>query len=200
VVGGGKLLRVLYRLLLYLYLRGHRRDAPLTNGGDFRWRRPTSDAARPVIADTINRRVVDGDVVDHDRVRYRAVIDLHIGDRDVVHRAVVIEATTIPIAALISNADISEAIVDPAVISDIRGPIAVTIAVHAADKAPISRRPEIAHLRGLYPCPGHPVVTLRGVTPISRGPEIAVTGAVRLRIIRQRWGRLLRLKHGLTVA
>jgi hypothetical protein len=194
------LLRVLHRLLLNLYLRGHRRDAPLTSGGDFRRRRPASNAARPVVADTINRGVVDGDVVDDDRVRYRAVIYLHVGDRNVVHGAVVIEPITAPIATLISNANIAEAVVDSAVVSDIRGPIPVVVAVHTAGKPPISRRPQIADLWGLRPSSGHPIVALRSVTPISWRPQIAVAGAVRLGIIRQRWRGLLRLKLGLAVA
>jgi len=199
VVGGGELLRILHRLLLYLHLRGHRRDAPLTNGGDLRWRRLSSDAAWPVVADAIHRGVVYGDVVDDDRVGHRAVIDLYIGNGNVVYGAVVIETIPVPIATLISNADVPEAIINSAVVSDIRGPITVVIAVHVADITPISRRPEIANLWGLHPCAWHPVVAPRRVTPISRSPQIAIAGAVRLGIIRQGRRGLLRLKLGLAV-
>ena len=79
-------------------------------------------------------------------------------------------------------------------------PKAVVIAVPAPDKSPISRRPQEAHLRRPRPSAGHPVVALRSIAPISGRPQIAIAGAVRLRIFRQRWRGLCGLHHWLAVA
>jgi hypothetical protein len=137
VIHGSKLLAVLSRLLLLLQLRGHRRNTPFTHCGGLRRERPASDASRAVVAGAVNRRIVDCDVVDDDRIRYRAVI---------------------------------------------------------------SRRPQETNFWRPRPCAGDPVVPLRSIAPISGLPQISVTRAFRLRIFRQRWRRLRRLKHRLPVA
>src|ERR1039458_7633176 len=167
--------------------------------GDFRRQRPASDASRPVVAGTVIRNV-DGGVVDDDRIRYRAVIDLNVGDVHIVDGTVIVETISVPVPALIADSDVAESIVNAAVVADMSAPIAMVIAVPTADKSPISRCPQIAHLRRPRPRAGHPVVTFRSIAPISGRPQIAIAGAVRLRIFRQRWRGLCGLHHWLAVA
>jgi len=198
VIDGGKLLAVLCCRPLLLHLSGHRRNTLLTRCGDFRRQRPTSDASRPVVADTINCSVVDGDVVDH-RVGYGAVIHVNIPDVHIVDGPVIVETISVPVAALITDADVTESIVNAAVVADMSAPKAVVVAIPAADEPPISRRPQEADDRRLRPDARHPVVTLGSIAPISWGPDIAFARAFRLRILRERWRGLLGLKHRLAV-
>jgi len=139
------------------------------NGSDFRRQWVPSYSSRPVIAGTVIGDV-DGGVVDDDRVRYRTVVNLHVGDRYIVHRTVVVETVAVPVPALISDSDVSESVVNASVVADMPAPKAVVIAVPAADKSPISRRPQIAHFRRPRPCARHPVVALGSIAPISRSP------------------------------
>jgi hypothetical protein len=186
MIDGSKLLVVLRGRLLMLYLRGHRRNSLLARCGDFRGKRPASDAARPVVADAV-RIVVDGGVVDDDRVRHGAVIYVNVGDGDIVDRTVVVETISTPVAALIADAHVAESIVNAAVVADMWTPISVVVAIPATDKSPIPRRPQVADFRRPRPCAGHPVVTLRSIAPISGCPQIAIAGTFRLRVFRQGW-------------
>src|SRR6202030_3245038 len=77
-----KLLTVLRRLLPLLDLRIHRRNTLLTNCGDFRRQRATSNTSWSVVAHT--RVVIDGDIVDCSRDS--AVVHLNIGDGHIVDR------------------------------------------------------------------------------------------------------------------
>jgi len=54
-------------------------------------------------------------------------------------------------------------------------------------------------LRRLRPDAGHPIVALRSIAPISGRPQIAIAGAFRLRIFRQRRRGLSCLEHRLAV-
>ena len=189
VIDRGKLLAVLCCRLLVLHLRGHRRNALLTQCGPFRRQWLASDASRAVVAGTVHRGIVDA-----------AVIHVNVGDVHTVDRTVIVEAISAPVAALIAHPAVAEAIVDAAVVADILAPETVVEAIHACGESPISRRPQEAHLRWHRPYAGHPEVALRSVAPISGRPQIAIAGDRRLRIFRQRWRRLLCLKHGLAVA
>jgi hypothetical protein len=117
VIDGSKLLVVLGSRTLLLHLRGHRRNALLARCGDFRRKRSPRDASRAVVADAVDRCVVDRDVVDN-CIRYRAVVHVNVGDGHVVYGAVVIETIAAPVTALIADAYVSESIVDPAVETD----------------------------------------------------------------------------------
>src|SRR5664280_1426705 len=174
---------------LLLQLRGHRRNALRTHCGGLGRQRLASDASRPVVTGAVHRGVVDG-----------AVIHVNVGDIHIVDGTVIVETVSAPIPALIAGADVAESIVNAAVVADILAPKAVVVAIHAAEQSPISRRPQEAHLRRPRPGAGHPVVALRSVAPISGRPQIAIAGAWRLRIFRQRWWGLLCLKHRLAVA
>ena len=188
VVDRGKLLAILCCRLLVLDLRGHGRNALLTQCGVFRRQRTASDASRAVVAGAVHVGV--GDV---------AVIDVNVGYVHVVDGAVVVETISAPIAALIAGAAVAESIVNAAVEADIWAPEAVVEAIEAGGESPISRRPQEAHLRGRGPCAGYPEVALRSIAPIAGRPQVAIAGDGRLRIFRQRRRRLLCLKRGLAV-
>ena len=189
MIDGGKLLAVLCCRLLVLQLRGHGRNALLTQCGVFRRQWLASDASRPVVAGTVHRGVVDA-----------AVIHVNVGDVHIVDGAVIVETISAPIPALIADAAVAESVVNAAVVADILAPEAVVELIQAGGESPISRRPQEAHLRWHRPYAGHPEVALRSVAPISGRPQIAIAGAFRLRIFRQRWWGLLCLKHRLAVA
>ena len=189
MIDGGKLLAVLCCCLLVLQLRGHGGNSLLTHGGGFGRQRPARDASRPVVAGTVNRDVVDAAVI------HVSVVEVHIVDGTVI-----VEPVSAPIPALIADAAVAESVVNAAVVADMLAPKAVVVAIHAAEKSPISRRPQEAHLRRPRPGAGHPVVALRSVAPISGRPQIAIARAWRLRIFRQRRRRLPCLKHRLAVA
>jgi len=187
VIGGCELLAILGRHLLVLYLRCHGRNALFACGGDFGGQWLASDATRSVVTDA-RVRDIDGSVVHDDRIGHGAVIDLDIADvGHIVDGAVVVETIAVPVATLIANADVAEAVVNAAVVANVPAPVPVVVAVSAAGVAPISRRPKIARLGRTRPRAGHPIVALRRIAPISRRPEIAVAGAVRLGVLGERW-------------
>ena len=86
-----------------------------------------------IIADVINRRVIDDDglVINIDR-RHRA---------KAVYGAVIEKRSALPIAALIANAAITKAIGNAAVEADVRAPIAGVKNINSIVEAPIGRGP-----------------------------------------------------------
>ena len=188
MIDGGKLLAVLCCRLLVLQLRGHGSNALPTHASSFGRRSLARDASRPVVAGAVIRGVVDA-----------AVIHVHVGDVHVVDGTVVVETISVPVPALIAEAAVAESIVNAAVVANILAPGAIVVAIHTSEESPISRRPQDAYLRRPRPNTGHPVVALRSVAPISGRPQIAIAGARRLRIFRQRWWGLLCLEHWLAV-
>ena len=100
-----------------------------------------SDATGAVIAHSSIRNIYRG-VVDDDGVGYGAVVDLNVRDVGyIIDRAVVIETISIPVAALVADADVAESVVDAAVIADVTAPESIVKAVSAAGVSPIARRP-----------------------------------------------------------
>ena len=188
VIDGSKLLPVLCGLLAMLYLRCHRRDSLFACCCEFRRQRTARHASRASVAgaasSVVNRSVVD------DRIRYRAVVYVNVGDGHIVDRAVVVETTAAPITALIAGACVAVSIIDATVVTNMRAPITVIVTIPAAGICPVTRRPQIAHLGRLRPCSRHPVVPLIRVAPVSGRPQIPVTGTIRLGILRWLWGRL----------
>src|SRR5579863_1511526 len=131
-----------------------------------------------VVADPILGAVDDGFVVD--------VVDdcyVHIG-----HRPVVEKVSIVPASAREAFSKIAEAVVDAPVESDLRAPIAVIVNKRAVRPSPVRRGPKKTDFRGLHPCSRHPVVIAVVVAPgpVSRRPDIAVAGAHRLLVDRQR--------------
>jgi hypothetical protein len=117
------------------------------------------------------------------------VIDIRdVGDIHVSHRPVIEEFAAAPFAAREAFAEVSEAVINAAIESDVRAPIAGIPKIDAIVPSPVSGGPQIAHFGSQHPCAGHPVVAvIVAPGPIARSPDIACAGAKRLRINRQRW-------------
>ncbi|GAB3075654.1 hypothetical protein GCM10027287_08510 [Bordetella muralis] len=134
-----------------------------------------------VVADTTVIYVVDHDL---------AVIDvrdaMHV---DMVDLAVVVKAIALPIAAVVSRADIAKAIIDAAVIAYLAAPVTRMPAIEVADETPITRRPECADERRHDPGARHPVIPAMINRPIAGRPDIAWAGNHRLIVDGQRWWR-----------
>ena len=186
VIRRSKLLAVLGGLLARLHLCRHRRNSLLAHCGDFRGQWRTRHPTGTVVADA-GIGDIHGRVVDDYRVRNCAVVNLDIGDvRYIVDRTVVIEAVSVPISALITDSYVSESIVDSAVIADVAAPVPVVVAVTAARISPVSWSPQDPNLGRMRPRTGNPIVALRRIAPIAGRPDVAVSGAIGLRIFRQR--------------
>ena len=130
--------------------------------------------------------VVDGDIVDD-----RLVVGVadYIGV-DVIDGGVVLERTVIPAAALVTIADITVTVVDSAVVTDVRPPIALVVDEAIAAAIPVSGRPVKIGLRWLCPGSRHPVIAAALIAPVPRSPQESNAGTWRLFINRQRWRRL----------
>lgn len=114
-------------------------NAVFAERGLFGRYRPHLDAAAAAV---IAHSCV-GDV--HDFVVVHIVNDrsIHIGDAPVIF-----ESVAIPIAAFITAAHISEAVVDSTVEAHMRTPVASVPQVTAAGKAPERRCPQCSDIRG----------------------------------------------------
>src|SRR5690242_3465836 len=123
--------------MLVLGLISRWSDMLLTDGSHFGRGRPSRNAARSaVIADAIHSDII----VDH-RLIVSIVHHCHVY---VGHGAVVNERTVAPISARIAHACVAEAIVDSAIKSNMRAPIAWVPNVYTVAPAPITRRPEVS--------------------------------------------------------
>jgi hypothetical protein len=159
----------------------HGRRVLLPNRHDLRRPRSSLDAAPAAVVAHI---VHDGGVVDD-----FVVVDVVDNRRiHVVDGPVVGEVVVVPVAALIPEANVAEAVVDAAVVADVATPISTVKTVPAAIIAPIRRCPQSALVRCIDPRAGDPIVALGSVVPIARGPDIVVTRRRRLLVLRQ-WGR-----------
>jgi hypothetical protein len=92
----------------------------------------TDSSVASVIADPIHR-----DVIDHS-----SVVDMHVGDPDVVDAAVVEEVPTSPVSARIAGAHVAESIIHAAVETDVGSPISCIPDINTFMPTPIARRPE----------------------------------------------------------
>ena len=118
------------------------------------------------------------------------VVDVvHNRDIDVVDGTVVVEVVAIPIAALVTDTNVTEAVIDATVEADVGAPVAAVELIAVMPVTPVARRPERALIRSLHPNTRHPVVARRRVVPVAGGPEITITGSLRLVVVRQgrRW-------------
>jgi hypothetical protein len=134
------------------FLRGRSRDSP---------------ARATVEADMSYSHIVDdGFVVD--------VGDVHA--TEIVHGRVVAKDAVSPVAALVAGAHIAETVIDAAVESDMRPPIASMENVHAVIPAPIARGPEQPDGRRLHPGSRHPVIAVGTISPKAGRPNVARPG------------------------
>ena len=111
---------------------------------------------------------------------------MNVSDIHVVHRTVVLELSVVPTAAFIALTSIAVAIVDPAVETYMRTPVAFIESVSAMVPAPIAWGPEETGLRSHDPRARHPVIIAVAVSPVAGCPEITLGGHGRLLIHRQR--------------
>jgi hypothetical protein len=178
LVHGSPLLRVSASSPRMLSLNGYRRYMSLMRRSPVLSVRTCVDpTVPPVVADPVH-----GSVVDH-----RGVISVvTVGDVYVIHRAVVLELSVVPTAAFIAPAAVAVAIIDPAIETDVRTPVALIESVSAVAPAPIAWGPEETGSRRHYPRTWHPVIIALAVGPVSRCPDVTLLGARRLLIHRQR--------------
>lgn len=176
---------VLLRLLAKFHLRTHRRRRRLPRRQPLLHRDRTAHSTCTVEARAC---VVPVGVVDR-HVPHIDVV-LHHAWADVVHRLVVLEAITVPIAAEVSDTDVTKAIVNAAVKTNVRSPVSMMEAVLVAVVSPPAGSPKRALVRCGHPCTRHPVVPAAAVAPVSRRPKIVWSRSVRLLIDRQRRRRL----------
>src|SRR6202158_993556 len=121
------------------------------------------------------------EVVHHHRA---VVCVVNHGHVDVAHRAIVDELSSAPFSAPETYARVAEAIINAAIETDVRSPVAAVPHVHAFVEAPIPGRPEEAGLRSHHPRSWHPVIALVAVSPIPRRPDITRGRANRLDVHR----------------
>ncbi len=166
---------------LVLDLRRHGRSAWTTEGCDLRGLRTDSDAAvASVIGDA-------GAVVDDDG----AVIDVSDVDVHAIDRAVVVEVVSVPVAAVIAVAGVSEAVVDASVEADVKTPVAVVEAPAAVIPTPVTGGPESTIVGGSTPGSWNPVITGGRPVPVARGPDVIGCGGDGLVVFREGWWRLV---------
>jgi predicted RNA methylase len=115
-----------------LSLSGYRRNMSFISGSLFLGRGVGIDpAVTAVIADMVDLALVDPGVVNVvDRV------DVHV-----IHSCVVVKMPVVPASALVTMTEITEAIVDPAIETDERAPVAWIEKIAAAPPTPITRSP-----------------------------------------------------------
>lgn len=130
-----------------------------------------------VVADMVHGVVVDDD---------RPVIDIgNVGDVHIGHAAVVIEVASAPLATVEADSGVAETVVNAAIETDVRAPVAAMENVEAIVPAPPRRGPEHRD-RSDHPCARNPVVAIVIVPgPIAWRPKIAGSGTNRLRINRK---------------
>jgi hypothetical protein len=162
-----------------LNLNGCRRNVPLTlRVLLLRRRTPRDPAFASVVTHPIHdRRIVDDGLVIH---------VVNIGDVHIRHRPVVEEAIVIPSSALETITEITEPVVDAAIETDLRSPIALMKKEHTPLPAPPRRGPQEAYFRSQNPGARHPKIVSVVVIPrpITWRPYVALAGAKRLLIDR----------------
>src|SRR2546425_7002082 len=137
-----------------------RREMSLTRERLLLARRTRADATvAAVVADAVH-----GGAVDHGGV----VNIVNGGDVHIRHRAVVEKPAAFPASAVVAVAEVSEAVVDAAVETDLRTPITFIENKSVAEPGPVTGGPVVADSRGAHPGAGHPVVVA----------EIVVVGPV----------------------
>ena len=104
--------------------------------------------------------------------------------------AVVPEASAVPIASVEADTEVAEAVVDASVVADRASPATGIPAVVTAVPTPIARSPEGSNVGRQNPGSVNPVVSARTPGPIAGRPEVAIAGAERLIVLRDRRRRV----------
>src|ERR1039458_5552591 len=169
VVRGNPLLGVIVGRPRMLSLSGYGRNMPIMSGRFFLRRGPFVDPAVTSIVANMVRVLVHPRVVN--------VVDdalVHM-----IHGRVVEKMPVLPAPAFITMAEVTEAIVDPAIETYGRAPVAIIENESATAPTPIARSPEKPGFRSQYPCARHPII-FSVPCPIPWRPDITVAGANRL--------------------
>jgi hypothetical protein len=175
---------------LVLYLRCHGRRARTAEGRYLGWLRTDGDAAAPsVIGDA--GRVVDDD---------GAVVDVGDVDVDAVDGAVVVEVVSVPVAAVIAETGVTEAVVDASVETDVEAPVATVEAPAVVVPTPVAGSPECSIVGGSAPCAGDPVVAGGGPVPVAGSPDVVRSGGYGLIVFRERRRGLVSVLNGCWLA
>jgi hypothetical protein len=149
--------------MLILELRPHGRSMLLLPRRQFR--RPGAHLYSALPA--VKAHVVAATVV----VVHAAIINvMHDCDVHIVVRAVVVEMSAAPVAALVAETDIAKAVIDAAIVADVRAPVATVKAVAVIVVAPVAGGPESALVGSLDPPAGHPVVAALTPCPVAGRP------------------------------
>src|ERR1035437_5809780 len=184
MVYGGKLRPVGAGDVLILDLCPHRRSMLFMTSRQFRGSGAHLQSALPAVeahTDATAAIIARGTVVNVMHNRY-----IHI-----VVGAVVIESPPPPVAPLVADPDIAEAVIDAAIEADMRAPVATVKPIAVIVVAPVAGRPECALVGSLHPSSGNPVVALGPPDPVAGRPQIAVAGSRRLIVIGQGRRRLI---------
>jgi hypothetical protein len=160
-----------------LNLRGHWRRPRIVQHSQFLLRGPRVHSSTPaVVADAI--AAIVGHSVVINIVSNRRI---HIRDR-----AVVIHGAVIPISAVVAAARISKAVIDAAVVTNMRTPVAGMPQIGAIIVTPPRRRPERVYPRRQHPRTGNPVVAGVCIIPVAGRPNVIVAGSGRLAVVGKR--------------
>jgi hypothetical protein len=184
-----ELLTVLGGFALVLKLGGHRWNARAAHGCDLSRLWPHGDAASAAVVGDA------GVVVDDDS----AVVDVGDVDVDAVDGAIVVEVVAVPIAAMITDAGVTEAIVDATIEANMKAPEAAVKAVSSAVEAPVAGSPERAVVRGSAPCARNPIVAGGRPVPVAGSPDVIGRGSNGLLVDREWRRRLVGVFDGRTL-
>ena len=134
-----------------------------------RW--PVANAATAAV-------IADSDVVIRDNV---VVVDVPDDGRiDVVHRPVIAEGppVSIPVTTLVTTAGIAMAVVDAAIVADVRTPVTVVPVIAGFIVSPVRRRPERSHIGSHNPSARNPVISGGSIAPVARRPNVIFSGTL----------------------
>jgi hypothetical protein len=92
-------------------------------------------------------------------------------------RGVIKEMTAFPTTAPEAGSEITKSIVNSAVESDVRSPITAVPQIGSITKAPPSRSPKKPNFWRCYPYAGNPVIVVFTIGPVTRHPEVSISGA-----------------------
>jgi len=87
-----------------------------------------------------------------------------------------------PTAALVAVTTIAEAVIDPAIISNVRAPIAFVEEEGVVAPTPVSGGPKEADFGSFDPSAGNPIIVVTIPSPITRRPDVAIPRAFGLLI------------------
>jgi len=133
-----------------------------------------------VVAHPVHRRIVD----------HCGVIGVvNVGDIHVVDRTVVGELSVVPAPALVTLTRVAVSIIDSAIETYVRAPVAFIESIPTVSPTPIAWSPEEADLGGHHPRAWHPVIIALAVGPVARCPDVALRREGWLLVHGQRWRR-----------